>query len=93
VPQKTHITLKAEVSALLNEGTVGSRILVLDDKEVILLLKELIKREGSITGFAKRHSIERAYLSNLLNGKRPVSGPLARALGFRKVYAPPQESA
>jgi len=65
VPRKTHITLKAEISTLLNEGSVGSRILVLDDKEVVVLLKELIKQEGSITGFAKRHSIERVYLSNL----------------------------
>ncbi len=40
--------------------------------------------------FAKRHGIERTHLSKLLNGKRPVSGPLVKALGLQKVYAPKQ---
>jgi hypothetical protein len=92
VPRKTPITLKAEISALLNESNVGSRILVLDDKDVVLLLKAAIKREGTISAFAKRHGIQRSYLSNVLNGKRAVGRPLVRALGLRRMYAPPQES-
>ena len=62
-------------------------MLVLDDKEVVLLLKAAIEEE-SISAFAKRHGIERSYLSHVLNGKRPVGGPLVKALGLRKVYAP-----
>jgi hypothetical protein len=89
MPRKTPITLKAEISALLAEGDFGSRILVLDDKDVVQLLKAAIKHEGSISAFAKRHGIERTYLSGILNRKRPVSAPLARALGLRRVFAPP----
>jgi hypothetical protein len=93
VTRNPPITLKAEVSALLRQGNLGSRMLVLDDKEVVLLLKAAIEREGSISTFAKRHGIERSYLSSLLNGKRPVSGPLVRALGLRRVYTPLQKRA
>ena len=88
VARKTPITLKAEISGLLSQRTLGSRMLVLDDKEVVLLLKAAIEQEGSITAFANRHGIERSYLSHVLNGKRPVGGPLVKALGLRKVYAP-----
>ena len=42
--------------------------------------------EGSQTRFAKRYDIDRAYINMVLNGKRHVSGPLAKALGLRKVY-------
>ena len=55
---------------------------------VVLLLKAAIEQEGSISALAKPHGIQRSYLSHVLNGKRPVSGPLVKALGLRKVYAP-----
>jgi hypothetical protein len=83
VPRKTPVTLKAEISALLAQRDLGSRMLVLDDKDIAA-----IEQEGSISAFAKRHGIQRSYLSHVLNGKRPVSGPLVKALGLRKVYTP-----
>ena len=86
--RKTQITLKADFSALLTQGNLGSRMLVLDDKDVVLLLKAAIEQEGSISAFARRHGIQRPYLSHVLNGKRPVSGPLVKTLGLRKVYTP-----
>ena len=67
-------------------------MLVLDENDVVLLPKAAIEQEGSISAFAKRHGIERSYLSNVLNGKRAVGSPLVRALGLRRVFAPPQES-
>ena len=76
------------ISALLSQGNLGSRMLVLDDKDVVLLLKAAIEQEGSISAFAKRRGTERSYLSRVLNGKQTVSGPLVKALGLRKVYAP-----
>ncbi len=85
---KTPITLKGEIAALLASGNVGSRALLLDDKDVVLLLKAAIEQEGSISAFAKRHRLERSQLNNMLNGKRPVSGTLIKALGLRKVYTP-----
>ena len=81
------ITLKAEIAALLESSNIGFHTLILDDLGVVQLLKAAIEREGSISAFAKRHGLERSYLSSVLNGRRPVSSPLAKALGLRKVYA------
>ena len=85
---KTPITLKREITALLASGNVGSHAFLLDDRDVVLLLKAAINQEGSISAFAKRHGLERSQLNNILNGKRPVSNPLVKALGLRKVYTP-----
>ena len=86
--QKTPITLKAEIAALLASGNVGSHALLLDEKDVLHLLRAAVEREGSISAFAKRHGLERSQLTNMLNGQRPVSSPLVKALGLRKVYTP-----
>ena len=66
----------------------GSRGLILDDKDVLLLLRAAVEREGSISSFAKRHGLDRSNLSNMLSGKRSASGRLVKALGLRKVYIP-----
>jgi molybdenum-dependent DNA-binding transcriptional regulator ModE len=42
-------------------------MLVLDDKDVVLLLKAAIEQEGSISAFARGHGIQRPYLSHVLN--------------------------
>jgi DNA-binding phage protein len=92
MPRKAPITLKREITALLASDNFGSRALILDDKDVLLLLRAAIEQEGSISAFAKRHGLERTYLTSALNGKRPVSVPLVKALGLRKVYAPHQDN-
>ena len=86
--RKTPITLKGEIDALLASGKVGSHALILDDKDVILLLKAAVEKEGSVSAFAKRHGLERTNLSNMLSGKRPVSSSLVKVLGLRNVYTP-----
>ena len=88
MPRKTPITLKREVAEFLANNNVGSHAFVLDDKDVVLLLRAIIKREGSISAFARRHGMERSQLSNMLNGKRPLSRPLVKALGLRRVFVP-----
>jgi len=88
VSRKTRITLKQEIAALLASGKVGSLGLILNDKDVLLLLKVAVEREGSVSAFAKRHGLARANLSDILNGKRPVSSSLLKALGFCNVYTP-----
>ena len=50
MPRKAPITLKREIAALLASGNFGSLALVLDDKDVLLLLRAAIEREGSIGG-------------------------------------------
>ena len=88
VPRKTPITLKREVAEFLANNNAGSHAFILDDKGVVLLLRAIIKREGSISAFAKRHGLERSQLNNMLNGKRPLSRPLVKALGLRMVFVP-----
>ena len=88
VLQKTENALKAEISTLLARSNLGSQMLVLDDKDIVLLLKAAIEREGSISAFARRHGLNRILLTQVVNRKRPVSSPLVKALGLRRVYAP-----
>ena len=88
VPRKTPITLKGEAAALLTSGKVGSLGLILDDKDVVLLLKAAVEQEVSVSAFAKRHGLERTNLNNMLNGKRPVTSSLVKAMGLQRVCAP-----
>jgi len=89
--RKIPITLKGQIAALLASGNVGSLGLIFDDNDIILLLKAAIEREGSISAFAKRHGMERTQLTNELNGKRPPSAPLIKAMGLQKVYVPQRD--
>jgi DNA-binding phage protein len=86
MPRKDPITLKREITELLASGNFGSHALILDDKDVRVLLRAAIEREGSISAFARRHGLERSQLNNMLNERRPVSRPVLKALGLRKVY-------
>lgn len=92
--RKSPVTLKGEIATLLASSNVGSHALILDDNDVILLLKAAIEREGSISAFAKRHGLERSFLSNVLNGKRPREWPSCGSFGAsegvrRRRYASP----
>ena len=87
MPRK--ITPKAKIAALLASG-VGSHGLILDDRDVVLLLKAAIGLEENQVTFAKRHGLERTHLNIILNGRRLASGSsrVLNVLGLRKVYAP-----
>jgi DNA-binding phage protein len=63
------------------------RALVVDEGDVIHLLRAAVEREGGQSGFARRHGIERSRINRALSGKRPVGRAIARALGLRRVYA------
>jgi hypothetical protein len=92
VPRKTQVTLKGQIAALLASGNVGSRALILDDKDVVLLLRVAIEQEGSQAAFAKRHGLERTQLNAILNGRRLARGRLEKALGLRRVCVFGQEN-
>ena len=66
---------------------LGSRARIFDDDDVIELLKIAIEREGNQGAFAKRHEIERSYVNQMLNRKKPVNSAVLKALGLRRVYA------
>jgi hypothetical protein len=75
-----------------NSGTVmvatdlGFHALVFDEHDVARLLRAAVERAGGQSAFAKHHGVDRAYLNMVLNGRRPVSDSIARALGLHKVY-------
>jgi hypothetical protein len=65
---------------------------VLNDDDVIDLLKAAVKREGGQSAFAKRHGVNRTELNSILNGRRRISASLAKALGLRRVYVVEEEA-
>jgi DNA-binding transcriptional regulator YdaS (Cro superfamily) len=67
-------------------------LFVLNDDDVADLLKAAVKREGSQTAFAKRYDVNRSELNSILNGRRRISAPLAKALGLRRVYVVEEEA-
>jgi hypothetical protein len=61
-------------------------LLVLNDDDVADLVKAAVKREGSLSAFAKHHGVDRTDLSAYLNGRRGMGASLAKALGLRRVW-------
>ena|SRR5215469_4706871 len=84
------ITRKGKLAALVASGDVGSYELVLNDQDVVLLLRAAIELEGNQATFAKRHGVERTHLNAILNGRRLPGGSnrIMNVLGLRRVYAP-----
>jgi hypothetical protein len=61
-------------------------LLVLNDDNVVDLLKAAVEREGSQSAFAMRYNVNRTELNSILNGRRRISSSLVKALGLRRVY-------
>jgi len=61
-------------------------LFVLNDDDVLDLLRAAVKRQGSQTAFAQHHGINRSYLNMVLRGKRRMGHAVADALGLRIVY-------
>lgn len=59
---------------------------VVDNKGVVRLLREAVERAGSQSAFAARMGLERSHLNGVLNGKRPPSESIIKALNLRVVY-------
>jgi hypothetical protein len=62
---------------------------IFNDDQVLILLRAAVEREGNQVAFARHHGLERASLNMILNGKRPVSEKVIKALGLCRVYAAP----
>ena len=73
---------------LAREANLGSQVLAFDEQEVVQLLRAAIVREGNQTAYARRHGLERTGINMILNGKRPVTEAVVKALGLRKLYVP-----
>jgi hypothetical protein len=76
----------------LNPTCKAGDLLVLNDDDLIELLKAAVKGEGGQSAFAKRHDVNRTELNSILNGRRRISASLAKALGLRRVYVVEEEA-
>ena len=74
-----------EIILASNLGREGR---LLEEIEVIQLLRMEIEREGHQGAFASRHGLSRTYVNRILNRKQPIPDSLLKALKLRKVYAP-----
>ena len=69
-------------------ANLGSHSLIFTDDEVVQLLKAAVEREGNQGAFARRHSLERTTLNQILNQRKGITSAVLKAIGLRKVYAP-----
>jgi hypothetical protein len=49
------------------------------------LLDEAIRKAGSQAAFADLHEISRQYITDVLKGRRDMSGKILEAIGLEKV--------
>ena len=59
---------------------------ILDEEDVIRLLRVAIEKDGSQSAWARRCRIERPSVNAMLSGRIPVSKTVADALGLRRAY-------
>jgi glucokinase len=78
--------MKRDKSSVLIASDLGRCALVFDEDDVVRMLRAAVECEGGQSAFAKHHDLDRVLINMILNGKRPVSGSVAKALGLRKVY-------
>ena len=90
MPRRPNPKHRKKNTEFLAESNLGRNAHIFENADVIRLLGAAIEREGSITAFAKRHGLHRTDVNNILNGRRPVTSSLVKALGLRKVYVADQ---
>jgi hypothetical protein len=75
-----------ESRLLARSSELGRNAVVFDDNDVLQLLREAVEREGNQVAFARRHDIDRAFLNQVLRGRRQISDAVLKTLGLRKLY-------
>ncbi len=61
---------------------------VLDDHDVMRLLRSAVEQAGGQTSFARNADVNRTELNKVLKGKRTPNKKMIAALKLRKVYVP-----
>jgi DNA-binding phage protein len=81
-------TAAGAVKTEVHEGLVVAKLpkAVLDNTGVVRLLRAAVNRTGSQSAFARRMGLERSHLNAVLNGKRPPSESIIKALNLQIVY-------
>jgi DNA-binding phage protein len=59
---------------------------LLDEKDVLQLLNEVIDRAGGQSAWARRTGVNRVNLNKVLNGKRPLTSTIIKALKLKKMF-------
>jgi DNA-binding phage protein len=57
-----------------------------DESDVLRLLREDVDRAGGQSAWARRSGINRVNLNKMLNGKRPLSSSIVKALNLKRVF-------
>jgi DNA-binding transcriptional regulator YdaS (Cro superfamily) len=60
---------------------------LLDENDVLRLLREDVDKAGGQSAWAKRTGTDRPYLNQVLKGKRPIGPTILQALKVKKVVA------
>ena len=67
----------------------GDTVRVLDDDDLVELLRSRVKNAGGQSAFARQHGVERTYLNQVIRGKKSPGAPsILAALNLHIVYAP-----
>jgi DNA-binding phage protein len=59
---------------------------ILEEEEILHMLRSDIKDSGGQTAWARKHQVDRTVLSKVLHGHYPVTLSIAKALNLRRVY-------
>jgi len=59
---------------------------MINDQDVICLLRSQVDQAGGQSSWARRERIDRTLLNRVLNGRRPPSEQIIRALRLCNVY-------
>ena len=78
--------MKSKRSASVDK--FGRPSIILDEEDVIRLLRVAVERDGSQAAWARRHSTDRPNVNAMLSGRIPVSKIVADALGLRRTFTP-----
>jgi DNA-binding transcriptional regulator YdaS (Cro superfamily) len=60
---------------------------LLDENDVLRLLREVVDRAGSQSAWARRSGIDRTLLNQVLRGKKRLPPTIIQALKLKKVVA------
>ena len=79
------------VACELEEFPMGvrpsSNLRILENEDLMRLLRSKVKQAGGQSSWARREHIDRTMLNKILNGRKPITKEVIRALKLCNVYA------
>ena len=60
---------------------------LLENEDLMRLLRSEVKQAGGQSAWARREHIDRTMLNRMLNGRKPITKEIIRALKLCNVYA------